>query len=784
MYLYAMKKNLGKVLLLVFIPLLIWYIFFSLNNPLFEKPESRILLDRDGQLLAASIAKDGQWRFPMPDSVPERLKICLLEFEDRNFESHFGIHFPSILRAAKQNYKAKKVLSGGSTITMQLIRLSRDNPSRTILEKLLEMVLATRIEIAYSKEEILKMYAANAPFGGNVVGIEAASWRYFGRAPHELSWAESATIAVLPNAPSLIFPGKNQEALIAKRNRLLDRLLTQGKMDESTCELAKLEPVPGPAHPLPQHALHLLFADFKKEKTQVMRRKTYLNAQLQSLAEQTLQRHANELSGNFINNAAAIIVHVPSGEILAYVGNVKTSQDAQGEHVDIIRSRRSTGSILKPFLYAAMLESGELLPHQLISDIPIRMGSFQPDNFSEGYDGAVPASSALARSLNVPAVSMLNQYGVERFHHITQKLGLQTIDRSPDNYGLTLVLGGAESNLWEISRAYASMARKINAYPAPHDSLPFFQQEVFYTENLKENSSDHIFSAASAFLTFEALQKVNRPSEELGWESYSSSRKVAWKTGTSFGFRDAWAVGTTPEYVVGVWVGNASGEGRPGLTGTLAAAPILFELIDLLPQSSWFKTPWDDLEKTMVCHHSGYLLSANCPDADTIYIPADKPILTTPCPFHKLIHTEINSGKQVNLSCDVEGEIQTIPWFSLPPVEAWYFQRRVPWYRPEPEWKTDCNPDGSSTPMQLINQIPVKGIFIPRDLNGKMSSLVLEIAHQQSGRTVYWHIDDQFIAQTNEIHSIAINPEAGEHELVILDDLGNLFRRTFRIRER
>ncbi len=777
-----MKKKIRLALLLVVVTGLIWFAF-CLPDDLFNKPQSRILLDRDGQLLAASIASDGQWRFPVPDSVPVKLKLSLLEFEDRHFYSHPGVHLPSIVRAAKQNYKADKIVSGGSTITMQLVRLSRNNPPRSISEKLLEVILATRIEIKYSKEEILKMYCAHAPFGGNVVGIEAASWRYFGRAPHELSWAESATLAVLPNAPSLIFPGKNQEALVAKRNRLLDRMLESGFFDEATCELAKLEPVPGPPHKLPQHALHLLFADYSENGRAVMRRKTHLNAQIQVLAENAVQRHTDKLSGNFIRNAAAIVVHVPTGEVIAYVGNVKTENAAFGDHVDIIRSKRSTGSILKPFLYAAMLESGELMPTQLIPDVPVRLGNFQPDNFSEGYDGAVNADKALARSLNVPAVTMLNNYGVERFHHITQKLRLTSIDKNPDHYGLTLVLGGAESTLWEISRAYASMSSVINSYPSKTSDTPLFHQEVFESNSNDVKSEEHIFSAAACFLTFEALQKVNRPEEEMGWESYSSSRKIAWKTGTSFGFRDAWAVGSTPEYVVGVWVGNASGEGRPGLTGTLAAAPLLFELMDQLPQTSWYATPWDDLDEVVVCKHSGYLPSQICPETDTILVPHNKPVQTLACPYHKMIHLETKSGLQVNQNCVSASEISSLPWFTLPAVEAWYFQRKTPWYQPEPSWKEGCNPDESSAPMQLINQIPANGIFIPTDIDGKKSSLVLEAAHRQNGRIIYWHIDDQFIAQTTDIHSITVNPTPGIHELVLIDDMGNMLRKRFRIRE-
>ena len=234
------------------------FFFFCLPDQLFDAPLSMVVLDRNDQLLGATIAADGQWRFDQSDSVPYRFKAAIIEFEDRHFEDHFGVHLPSMVRAMQQNIAEKRIVSGGSTISMQVVRLSRNNPSRSIYEKTTEMIRALRLESTYSKDEILMMYATYAPMGGNVVGIEAASWRYFGRDPHSLSWAEAATLAVLPNAPSLIFPGKNQERLIEKRNRLLKRLFENNTIDEVTYALSIEEPVPGKPRRLPQLAPHLL----------------------------------------------------------------------------------------------------------------------------------------------------------------------------------------------------------------------------------------------------------------------------------------------------------------------------------------------------------------------------------------------------------------------------------------------------------------------------------------------------------------------------------------------
>ena len=762
-----------------------WYVF-ALPSILFRSDTSSVLLDRDGHLLAAGIATDGQWRFPGGDTIPLRFEQSLLEFEDRHFHSHWGVHLPSILRAAYQNWEKGRIVSGGSTISMQVIRLSRNNPPRSIWEKGIEMLLATRLEWGYSKREILELYCENAPFGGNVVGLEAASWRFFGRAPSELSWAESATLAVLPNAPALIFPGRNQESLLAKRNRLLDRLHQKGIITTTDWELAKLEPVPGQPHPLPQHALHLLFSGSSEKKEK--RLKSTLAKEIQVLTEQIIQRHAARLEANQVYNAAAIVVHVPSGEVQAYVGNIRRSNKQHGEDVDLVKARRSTGSILKPFLHAAMLDKGELLPNMLLADIPTRLGNFNPDNFSLGFDGAISASKALSRSLNVPAVRALNDFGVEKFRYILGKLGLTNIDKPAKHYGLSLVLGGAESNLWDLSRAYASLSRSLLLPQGPHvsDTLPWLYQRVLDEPSAlpEEASAEAPIAPGPLYLTWEALLNLERPNEESGWDNFTSSRKIAWKTGTSFGFRDAWAIGSTPDYVVAVWVGNASGEGRPGLTGVASASPIMFDIFDALPGTSWFPVPYDDLEKTPVCQYSGQTPSSFCPEIDTAYIPWNRPVLTKPCSYHQQILRDVLSGKRVSRDCLADNKIRPDTFFVLPPLQAWYFKKRNAWYENLPDWLPECRARPSGFPIQLITELPSKGIFLPMDLDGKPSSLVLEAAHNKAESTLYWYLGEFFLGSTSAIHNISCKPPEGNHRLIVMDEEGNLLEKELRIRRR
>jgi len=380
----------GKTVIIGAIVVLVGVAYYLvLPQPLFDRPYSTVLESRDGQLLSASIASDGQWRFPADNDVPDRFVKALLAFEDKRFFYHPGVDPFSIARALLQNVREGRIVSGGSTISMQVIRLSRGSPPRTIFEKALEMVLATRLELSYSKKEILALYAAHAPFGGNVVGLEAACWRYFGRSPDNLSWAEAATLAVLPNSPSLIHPGRNRDALRRKRDNLLHRLYLEGAIDSLAWALGTAEPVPTVPRSLPRYARHLLGRIQKKGGRQ-QRTTSTIDFALQRRVEEKVQQHHRRLRANQINNAAVLVLDVETGNVLAYAGNVYGNGN-HGEEVDIVAAPRSTGSVLKPILYAAALNEGQLLPKSLLPDIPVRLNGFAPENFSREYDGAVPA---------------------------------------------------------------------------------------------------------------------------------------------------------------------------------------------------------------------------------------------------------------------------------------------------------------------------------------------------------------------------------------------------------
>ena len=429
-------------------------------------------------------------------------------------------------------------------------------------------------------------------------------------------------------------------------------------------------------------------------------------------------RQSDDLAKEGVADMAVVVIDNATGEIVAYVGNASPERERTGVQVDIAASPRSTGSILKPFLFAAALQEGEILPHTLLPDIPVNLGGFAPQNFDRQFYGAVPASEALARSLNVPAVFLLRQYGVPKFHSLLQKAGLTTFTQSPDYYGLSLILGGGEGRLDEITRAYSAMATS---------------------------------GTLAVWYTLEALQEVNRP-DELDWRLIRSVRKAAWKTGTSYGFRDAWAVGMTPAYTIGVWAGNADGHGVPGLTGARTAGPVMFDILNLLPASDeWFEMPdqvgHDEMALNAnvgvyanVCTQSGMLATPDCP-AREMLIPAAG-LQSEPCPYHRT------------------GE------FVLTPAMEWFYRPHHPEYAGA----------RSALPSQEIEFIyPHSGttLYLPRQLSGQVEGAVFRVAHHRSDATLWWHLDQTYVGETRFFHELRLAPASGKHTLTVVDGDGN-----------
>jgi penicillin-binding protein 1C len=465
---------------------------------------------------------------------------------------------------------------------------------------------------------------------------------------------------------------------------------------------------------------------------------------------------------------------------LAYVGNSTERLDAaRGHAVDIIRRPRSTGSILKPLLFAAMLEDGAITPRMLLPDVPTHYEGFAPENFDRQYRGAVPADEALAHSLNVPAVRMLKEYGVARFADLLRDAGMTTLTRPSDDYGLTLILGGAEGNLWDVSMLYAGLAGLARAGPA--DPAPRFHGLTVLRGARAPSRGPSFIGTGAAWLTLEALLEVPRPGEEGYWHNFASSRRIAWKTGTSFGMRDGWAVGNSSRYTVGVWVGNASGEGRPGLTGSSMAAPLMFTLFNALPASDWLDLPAHALRRIDTCENDGYLATDACIPIGTL-IPRDSHF-DRQSPHNLRVNLSAVGKLRVDSDCESPGAMVQASWFVLPPAEEFYYRRVHAEYRPMPPLRTDClGPRGNGrAALALLYPDPNSRVLIPRELDGTRGRAVFEAVHRRPEATIYWHLDERYLGETHTFHQQSLDIDPGEHILTLVDDQGERIARRFQV---
>lgn len=763
--------------LLAALALLFW---FSLPKPLFNDSLSAVLLAADGRLLDARLAADEQWRFPSLKTVPERFFQVLVQYEDRRFFLHPGVDPRAVVRALAQNIKQRRIVSGGSTLSMQVIRIARKNRGRTYLEKIREMFLALRLELSYSKKEILALYAANAPFGGNIVGVDAASWFYFGRSAEALSWAEAAFLAVIPNDPGLITSAKSRQLLQKKRNHLLRLLLERKHLSPLEYSLALAENIPGGPKPVPRLASHLL-STLTAQKPGERLFQTQIQPRLQESLLRIIRDEGEKLLTKNIRNLAALIIDNRMGTVAAYVGNISRDRLVEhGQDIDLIQSPRSTGSILKPFLYAALLHEGGLTPRTLVADTPVHFSGYIPENFDRRFRGAVPAREALAWSLNIPAIRMLQQYSIPRFYNLLKKWGMTTLTRPPGGYGLTLILGGAEGTLYQITRMYAGLVQL-----AMGDAGKRNEVRLLPTDKIRPLPMNDLGPGA-AFLTLEALTEVNRPDQEGFWKQFNSSKWVAWKTGTSFGLRDAWSVGMTPAYTVGVWAGNADGEGNPNLTGLSTAAPVLFDILQTLDTGGAILAPNLWLQEITVCRDSGFLATDLCPTT-TVSMPRESHF-TLSCPYHQLIHLDRSQRYRVDSRCESVERMVHIPWFVLPPLPEYYFRRYHPEYRALPPYRKDCaaliQAESGRQVMSLVYPEVNTAVYIPVDLDGKPGQAVFEAIHRRPETTIYWHIDDRYVTATRQFHQITVNPGPGQHLLVLIDEDGRRLERRFLVLNR
>jgi penicillin-binding protein 1C len=520
---------------------------------------SATVIDRNGKLLRAYAMADGRWRLPVDAGTgvdPGYLKL-LLAYEDRRFYSHVGVDPLALGRAALQLVTRGQIVSGGSTITMQLARLMEPRRERSVYAKLRQMVRALEIERQLTKEQILDLYLALAPFGGNLEGVRAASIGYFGKEPKRLSLAESALLVALPQSPETRRLDRHPDAARSARDRVLDRMVEDGGVSGEDAVQAKAVPVPRLRKPMPILAPHSSDQAIATVKAAPVIKLT-LDASLQKVLEALARDRAVALGSNI--SVALIAVDNESGDVLARVGSSDYFDDRRAGQVDMTRAVRSPGSTLKPFIYGLAFEDGFVHPESLIDDRPIRFGSYAPENFDMTFQGTVPVRKALQLSLNVPAIALLDRVGASRLSSRLKQAGVNLVLPKDEAPGLAMGLGGVGITLQDLAQLYVGLARLGNTRPL---------REVM-TARDEARDSLRLMDQVAAWQVGNVL--IGTPPPENGVHS-----RIAFKTGTSYGYRDAWSVGFDGRFTIGVWVGRPDGAPVPGLVGRTAAAPILFD---------------------------------------------------------------------------------------------------------------------------------------------------------------------------------------------------------------
>lgn len=729
---------------------------------------SRVLFDQEGGLLRIWLDNVGQYRFPGDGRYSNKYYLAATYFEDKRFAAHPGVDLVAVVRAIWQNLRAGQVVSGASTLSMQVARLRHPRP-RTWWAKIQEAHTALRMEWQWGKQRIFAEYASRAPMGGNLVGAETACWRFFGHSPAEMTWAEATLLALLPNRPSAWNLERSREQLLQRRNTLLRRLAAAGHLDTLALKTALAEPLPR-AIPWRFRAPHYSEAIARHSGQQ--RITGTLEPHVQEQLERLARLHGNNLATQHNTNISVLVMETTTGKIRGYLGSLDYFDTLSRGMVDGVLARRSTGSVLKPFLYGLALSRGPYTPETLLEDVPAWYNGFSPQNADRRYSGLVSLRAALARSLNVPAVNVLADLGVEEFHYWLRSAGLGGLFRSPEGYGLPLVLGGAEASLAELVPLYAMLLRDGQQTP------------LQWTATQKQTTADTLLSPGASYWVREMLTSVLRPDVDQYHAWFDRQVPVAWKTGTSYGSRDGWAIGANSQWTIGVWVGHFQGGGIPGLSGGSTAAPLLFSLFNVLTnrnQNMWPGKPAPIFfREREICTLTGYPAGSACPLRERIAIPAEQ-THWQPCPYHRTVIVSAQSGLAVDSRCwNTSDTLHRQIAYWPAPVRAVWRSAGV-----EPPAPPAQDPACGKDDITLFSwQYPRPGtrIYLPRDNENAEAGFIARVTHSQKEITLYWFLDGVPLGQTTGEHQMTIRTSGGNHVLVVQDQTGRFQKTGFSVR--
>ncbi len=759
-------------LTLIYTPILIFLIanwLFPIPLDKLQPTASTVVLDRNDELLRAFLAPDEMWRIRVAsEEISPTLKQAVIAYEDKYFYWHFGINPVAIARAAFANLRAGRIVQGGSTLTMQVARLMAQK-KRTFGNKLIEAFRALQLEWRYTKEEILTLYFNLAPYGGNIVGVGAASYFYFNKSAEQLSLGESALLAAIPNSPNLYRPDLNPQAAANARQKILTLLEMENKIPDRQLEETNSESLPTRRFDLPFLTPHLsekLIQLYPHSE----RLETTVDANVQRLAQNILQTNLQPLRSRGITNCAIAVIENKSQDVLAMIGSADYFDERNDGQVNGAMSPRSPGSALKPFIYALGFEHGLISPQSLLYDVPVEYSGFKPVNYDDQYHGAVTVEDALIRSLNVPAVNLYAQLGEQGIYGFLKEAGVTTLPKPREYYGLSLILGGCEVTLLELTNLYAGLANRGSFRP--------------YRLLASQEHTDgrRLLSPGACYVLTEILSQLRRPELPAVWDASISIPTVAWKTGTSYGHRDAWSIGYTPRYTIGVWTGNFDGKGAPGLVGAEVAAPILFALFNALEKPSgnnWFLQP-AGVERRQVCSISGMPLSEFCATAkDELHLPGISP--SQPCTIHQLILVDKKSGQRLCSHCRAGKKVSekiVEQW----PVEiaTWLARNGYPVQR-IPEHYAKCSKVAAGEAPVIRSPVANAEYRLRAGVNLKYQKILLDASVSNRSKRIYWFLNGRLIFSGDPREKVFMKPQKGRHALMCMDDEGRSMEVKIRI---
>lgn len=754
-------KRLSVILLSCFVVSIVFFFALNFIFPLPSlKPYSLVVQDRHGAFLHTFRAEDGIWRLQTRSAeIPQRLKEVLIRKEDRFFYYHPGVNPVSVCRALVQNIRAGRRLSGASTLTMQVARML-ERKERTYLNKMFEMFRAVQLEWRYSKDEILDLYLSLIPLGGNIEGLESASLFYYQTPLERLNIAQLFDLILIPNDPNHLRPDRNATALYSERIKqslLWIRRKVFSRQDSIVIWQTRPE---AKRKALAMTAPHFCLR-IKERNANASVVRTSLDLSKQIIAEKLLTNNLRPWQKLGVQNGALMVIDNSTMEVVAYVGSPDFNDSSSQGQVDAIRAIRSPGSALKPFLYALEMERGTLTPKMRLLDVPYDDDGFTAENYDGKFSGFVPADEALRRSLNVPLVRLLRESGVSRFIKFMRSLGVSSLTPQQEKLGLSIVLGGCGITLDELATAYAVFANE-----GAYRELSFF-----HTTDPVKGERKRAFSPSTAFLVTDILSGLDRPDIPNNFASSLNLPKVAFKTGTSYGRRDAWCFGYSSEYTIGVWIGNVTNKGNPDLLASKSATPLLIDLFNSLSttnRKTILRTP-ADIGIRSVCALSGKLPTEHCHELTEEYYSISQ-TRNSYCDIHKEYLLSNDKKKHYCPSCLGSNPYKATVYLEYPPELLTFWKKAgVPFTLPPPH-NPSCD--------RLFAGAGPKILSPSKDMTYYMTDKDQQILFQASSGVEVnqhrWYIDERFIGSMKAGARLFLPLHEGSHTITCLDDKGRM----------